>query len=256
MMSLAKFFFNRSLISERFDVFKEAWNEVLSADTIMTAADFEKFWDWLKWVVSTEGVTENNQTKATYFESYKSFGLDKTFVFETLKEILPEINDCLNKISFRELSRSDPYGLLQLDLAAIARAFKVSTPNGFVYFFACREWFYNRIMPIFVNFARRIEIAGSSFERDMQKPSSFYSKFGVAGGEKSALGLMIEPRLSGHPTGQKTSRSKLPKIRRSKRNTRLQTTKKIRDLKSITFKRKTIAGKGLSATFMLYPPKV
>lgn len=122
----------------------------------------------------------------------------------------------------------------------------MSTPNGFVYFFACREWFYNRIMPIFVNFARRIEIAGSSFERDMQKPSSFYSKFGVAGGEKSALGLMIEPRLSGHPTGQKTSRSKLPKIRRSKRNTRLQTTKKIRDLKSITFKRKTIAGKGLT----------
>lgn len=203
----AKFFFNRSLISEHFDVFKEAWNEVLSADTKMSAVNFKKLWDWLKWVVSTEGVTENNQTKATYFESYKNFDLDKTFVFETLKEILPEINDCLNIISFGELSKSDPYGLMQLDLSAIARAFKVSTFNGFVYFFACREWFYNRIMPIFVNFARRLEIAGASFESDMQKLSSFYSKFGVAEGEKSALGLMIAPRLTGQPTGQKTSRS-------------------------------------------------
>ena len=100
MMSLAPSSFSiGSLISEHFDVFKEAWNEVLSADTKMSAADFEKLWDWLKWVVSTEGVTENNQTKATYFESYKNFDLDKTFVFETLKEILPEINDCLNIIS-------------------------------------------------------------------------------------------------------------------------------------------------------------
>jgi predicted Zn-ribbon and HTH transcriptional regulator len=203
----AKFLFNRSLINEYFSVFKKAWNEALSADTKMSANYFEKLWDWLKWVVSTEGVTENNQTKATHFESYKSFDLDKTFVFDILKEILPEISDCLTKISLRELSKSDPYGLIQLDLAAIARAFKVSTPNGWVYFFTCREWFYNRIMPIFVNFARRLEIAGPSFERDMQELSSFYSKFGVAGGEKSALGLMIEPRLAGHPTGQKTSRS-------------------------------------------------
>lgn len=203
----AKFSFNRSLINERFDFFKAAWNEVFNTDTKMTAADFENLWDWLKWVVSTEGVTENNQTKATHFESYKSLGLGKTFVFDTLREILPEVSNCLNKISFKELAKSDPYGLTQLDLAAIARAFRVSTPNGSVYFFSCREWFYNNIMPVFVNFARRLELPGPSFERDMQNLSSFYSKFGVAGGDKSAVGLMIEPRLTGRPARQKTSRS-------------------------------------------------
>lgn len=203
----AKFFFQRSLIKERFDVFKKSWNEVLNVDTKMSAENFERVWDWLKWVVSIGGVTENNQTKATHFESYKSFEFEKTFVFEILKEVLPEINDYMDKISFKELSKPDPYGLMQGNLADIARAFKVSTSNGFAYFFNCREWFYNRIMSVFVDFARRLEIAGSSFESDMQTISNFYSKVGVTGGEKSALGLMIEPRLTEQSSDQKTSRS-------------------------------------------------
>lgn len=204
----ASLLFNRSLINDHFDVFKAAWNEVLNTNTKITITDFENLWSWLKWVVSTEGVTENNQTKATNFDSYKGLGLDKTLVFDTLREILPEVRDCLNRISLRELGKPDPYGLTKANLSAIARAFKVSTPNGTAYFLTCREWFYNRIMPIFVSFARRLELAGPSFEKDMHTFSSLYSKLGVSGGGKSALGLMIEPKLSenSHPE-QKTSRS-------------------------------------------------
>ena len=149
----ASFSFNRSLIADHFDVFKAAWNEVLNTTTKMTIVDFENLWIWLKWVVSTEGVTENNQTKATNFDGYKGLGLCRTLIFGTFREILPEVSDCLNRISLTELGKSDPYGLTRASLSEISRAFKVSTPNGIAYFFTCREWFYNRIMPVFVSFA-------------------------------------------------------------------------------------------------------
>ena len=55
---------------------------------------------------------------------------------------------------------------------------------------------------------RRLELAGPSFEKDMRTFSSLYSKLGVAIGGKSALGLMIEPKLSENsPPEKKTSRS-------------------------------------------------
>jgi hypothetical protein len=203
----ASFFFNRSLIADHFDVFKAAWNEVLNTNTRMTIADFENLWLLLKWVVSTEGVTENNQTKATNFDGYKGLGLDKRLIFDTFREVLPEVSDCLNRISLRELGKSDPYGLTIASFSEIARAFKVSTPIGKAYFFTCREWFYNRIMPVFVSFARRLELAGPSFEEDVRTFSSLYSQ-GVSIGGKSALGLMIEPKRSeNNQSEQKTSRS-------------------------------------------------
>jgi hypothetical protein len=204
----SSYFFDRSLINDHFAKFKSAWNETFNTDTKMTAADFEKIWDWLKWVVSVEGITENNQTKATHFESYKSFDLDKTLVFETLKETLPDIDDFRSKIALREVVKADFYGLMQSNLSRIARTFKVRSPNGFAYYFTCREWFYNTIMPVFVNFARSLELAGPSFEKDIDTFSKFYSEAGITTGGKSAIGVMIEPKIETRTSSQyKTSRS-------------------------------------------------
>jgi hypothetical protein len=203
----ASFSFNRSLIKDHFDVFKACWNEVFGTDTKMTALDFEKLWDWLDWVVASEGITANNQTKATYFEDYVNFGLDKTLVFQTLGEVLPEAHDCLDIVSLKTLVQQDLYLRTHFDLANIARGFKMGTPKGFVYYFPCRKWFYNKIMPVLVKFTRQLQLAGPSFEKDMNTFSSFYSKRGVTIGGKSSLGYMIEPHLKEPSQKLKTSQN-------------------------------------------------
>ena len=202
----ASFTFDRSLIKERFEVFKETWNDVFHTDTRMEPSDFESLWDWLEWVISQDGVTEKNHNKATYFSDYKEFGLEKNLVFETLNDVLPETNDRLSLISLKELSNSDPKLLGYFRLADLARGFRVATSKGVVYYFPCRKWFYNKLIPVFVRFIRKLELAGGCFEKDITLLSTFYSKAGIKLGGKSALGIMIEPRLEERPEG-KTSRS-------------------------------------------------
>ncbi|MDH5460160.1 MAG: hypothetical protein OEW71_03890, partial [Candidatus Bathyarchaeota archaeon] len=171
----ASFTFDRSLIKDQFEVFKETWNEVFQTDTKMTPSDFESCWDWLEWVISQDGVTEKNQNKATYFGDYKEFGLEKNFVFKTLNEVLPKINDRLTLISLRELSNPDPNLLGYFRLAGIARGFRVVTSKGVVYYFPCRKWFYNKLIPVFVRFVRKLKLAGECFEKDITLLSTFYS---------------------------------------------------------------------------------
>jgi len=202
----ASFSFDRTQIKDHFEVFKGIWNEVFQTDTKMTASDFEKLWEWLEWVISQDGITEKNQNKATYFSDYENFGLEKSLVFETLNEVLPEVHECLNLISLKELSKPDPNLRMHFRLADIARGFKVSSFKGLVYYFPCRKWFYNKVMPVFVRFVRKLELAGQSFEKDMSTLSTFYSKVGIKLGGTSALGVTIEPRLKERQQG-KTSRS-------------------------------------------------
>jgi hypothetical protein len=202
----ASFRFNRAKIKDHFDIFKETWNEVFQTDTKMTASDFENLWDWLEWVISQDGITENNQNKATYFSDYENFGLDKELVFDTLKEILPEVQECLKLISLKELSRSDPNLRIHFRFAELARGFKILSSKGLVYYLPCRKWFYNKVIPVFIRFLRKLEYAGKSFEKDIEMLSNFYSKLGFKLGGKSALGVMIEPRLE-ESTQRLTSRS-------------------------------------------------
>jgi len=202
----ASFSFDRGNIKEHFEVFKEIWNEVFQTDTKMTVFDFQKLWDWLEWVISQDGITEQNQEKATYFNDYQSFGLKKSLVFETLNEVLPEVHEKLDLISSKELSKSDPNLTGHFRLADLARGFKVSCNKGFVYYLPCRKWFYNKLMPVFVRFVRKLKLHGQTFENDIALLSTFYSKVGIKLGGKSALGVMIEPRLEEKSQG-KTSRS-------------------------------------------------
>jgi hypothetical protein len=39
----------------------------------MKVTDFKNMFDWLKWVVSQDGITEKNQGKALYFNDYVNF---------------------------------------------------------------------------------------------------------------------------------------------------------------------------------------
>ena len=80
----ASFSFDRTQIKSHFGIFKDVWNESFQTDTEMTSSDFEKLWDWLEWVTSQDGITENNQTRATYFDDYQDLGLKKNLVFRTL----------------------------------------------------------------------------------------------------------------------------------------------------------------------------
>ena len=203
----ASFSFKRSLIKDHFDVFKICWKEVFGTDTKMTESDFEKFWDWLDWVVSSQGITADNQDHAAYFEDYASFGLAKTLVFQMLDEVLPQAQDCIDIISLKTLGKRDPYLHTHFHLAQVARGFRLASSKGLVYLFPCRKWFYNKIMPVFVKFTRQLKLPGSSFEEDMNTISSFYSNIGVTLGGKSAFGYMIEPQLSDQPQKTKTSRS-------------------------------------------------
>jgi hypothetical protein len=172
----------------------------------MTVSDFEKLWEWLEWVVSEDVITEKNQKKATYFSDYENLGLERKLVFDTLYDVLPRIEERLNLISLKELPRSDPYLRVHFKLADLARGFKLSTSEGLVYYFPCRKWFYNKLMPVFVRFVRKLELPGESFERDINTVSTFYSKVGIKLGGKSALGVMIEPSFEERRLG-KTSRS-------------------------------------------------
>ena len=203
----ASFSFKRSLVKDHFDVFKLCWKETFGTETKMKPEDFDKLWDWLDWVVSFQGITENNQNNATYFTDYVAFGLDKILVFQTLDEVLPKAQDCLDMISLKELAKPDSYSNAFFDIAQVARGFRLATSKGLVYFFPCRKWFYNKIMPVFVKFVRKLELAGSSFEEDVNTISSFYSRSGVTLGGKSAFGYMIEPQLVDDNKKAVTSRS-------------------------------------------------
>ena len=203
----ASFSFKRSLVKENFEVFKLCWKETFGNETKMSSEDFEKLWDWLDWVVSFQGITENNQNNATYFTDYVSFGLDKNLVFQTLNEVLPQAEDCLNIISLKGLAQPSSYLNTFFDMAQVARGFRLATRKGVVYFFPCRKWYYNKIMPVFLKMSRKLELAGSSFENNINKISSFYSKSGVTLGAKSTFGYMIEPRIVDEKKKAVTSRS-------------------------------------------------
>ncbi len=188
------FTFDRSKIKDHFEVFEQCWNEVFHTCTRLTAADFEKLWDWLEWVVSEDGITVENQGHATYFADYRDFDLEKDLIFEVLDEVLPEVHERLDLSSPKELSKSDPYLLEFFRLADLARGFRVLTPKGVIYYFPCRKWFYNKLTPVFIKFCRKLGISGECFEKDVHMFFNFYSKVGIKLGGKSALGIMIEPR--------------------------------------------------------------
>jgi len=202
------FSFQRSQIEDHFETFKDIWNKVFNTNTRMTITDFKKLWDWLEWVVAPDGVTERNQEKGTYFKDYKGFGLQKGLVFEVFDDVLPEVDEECDLISLSRLSKPDPRLLSYFKLANLARGFRIRSNKGKAYYFPCRKWFYNKIMPVFIRFARKLELAGQSFEEDILSLSTFYSKAGIKLGGKSTLGVMIEPRLEKRPEdGLKTSRS-------------------------------------------------
>lgn len=195
------FSFDRSLIKDNFDTFKEVWNELFQTDTNMTLDDWEKLWDWLKWVITQDGITESDQSRAIYFYDYKEFGLETELVFQVLKDVLPDIKEKLELISGKSLSRFDLNLTTLFTFANIARGFKIYTSKGYLYYFPCREWFYNKVMPVFINLARKLEQAGPSFEKDIEILSNVYSRSGIKLGGKSAFGVMIEPRTEEKPMG-------------------------------------------------------
>ena len=202
------FHFNRDDIKANFAVFRKAWFQVFNETTDMTVEDFEKLWDWLEWVVCPFGFTEANQVNATYFDDYKKFGLSKDLIFQVLNHVLPDLQTAKDIISLRNLSRTDPYMLVMASLAHIARGFKVSSSKGYIYYVPCRKWFYNKLMPAFFEFARVLELAGPSFERDIALLSSFYSKAGIRKGGLSSFGVMVEPHLKGQRRKSKVRTSR------------------------------------------------
>lgn len=187
------FHFNRSSIKENFRIFRETWDDVFNTNTRMNASDFEKLWNWLEWVVTTWGITKINWDEATYFDDFKGFGLEESLVFEVLDEILPDVGEKLDLISPKELSKSDPKLLIYFKLADLARGFRILSSKGTAYYLPCRQWFYNKIMPVFIRFARKLKLAGKSFEEDIELFSTLYSKAGIKTGGKSSFGVMIEP---------------------------------------------------------------
>lgn len=181
------------IILKNFELFKAIWNQTFHCNTAITPEDFQNFWDWLKWVVAPNGFTETNQNNATYFGDYKKFGLKKNLVFETLNQILPDLRTKQHLISTNNLSQKDPALLLLGELAHIAHGFRVLCPKERIYFVPCREWFYNAIMPVIVKFAINLKLSGPSFEKNIARIFSFYSKAGIRKGELSLLGPMVEP---------------------------------------------------------------
>lgn len=191
----SSFRFQRDTIKDHFEDFKKAWKKIFGKSTRMSPQDFEKLWDWLKWVVSPDGFTEKYTKTATWFDEYKKFGLRKDLVFEVLDQILPDLNSHQYLISTKYLTQKDPTLALSSKLARVSRGFKLPCSESWIYFAACREWFYNTIMPVFVEFARSLHLAGSLFEEDIAMISSFYSTTGLQTGSLSSFGIMIEPKI-------------------------------------------------------------
>jgi len=189
------FSFNRDLIKENFSLFIEIWNDYFKTDSMMCVEDFEKIWDWLKWVITQDGITYNDQTNAKYFDDYENFGLKKEVVFQVLNDILQDPSEKMELISRKELSQFDPNMSVLFKLADLARGFKIETSRGYVYYLTCREWFYNKLIPVFIRFLRKLEYAGPLFEKDIEMVSEIYSHSGIKLGGKSSLGIMIEPRM-------------------------------------------------------------
>lgn len=203
------FRFKRSLIKEHFHEFRSAWQKVFGKSIEMEPEDFEAIWDWLKWVVAPNGFTGQNTNNALWFDEYDKFGLKKDLVFEVFDQILPDPNSKQHLISTKNITKKDPTFLTLNELARISLAFKLPCSDGWIYFVNCREWFYNTIVPVFVEFARSLNLAGPSFEEDVAAISTFYSKVGLQAKNLSSFGLMIEPKLSEQEDHEliKTSRS-------------------------------------------------
>ncbi|MEM3697462.1 MAG: hypothetical protein QXQ94_08210 [Candidatus Bathyarchaeia archaeon] len=203
------FRFKRTTIKEHFHEFKNAWRKVFGRSTEMEPEDFEALWDWLKWVVSPDGFTEQNTNNALWFDEYKKFGLKRDMVFEVFNQILPDLSSKQHLISTKNLTKKDPTFLIVNELARISRAFKLPCSSGWIYFVNCREWFYNTIVPVFADFVRSLNLAGPSFEESVAAISSFYSKVGLQAKNLSSFGLMIEPKFPEQENHEliKTSRS-------------------------------------------------
>ncbi|MHA1834623.1 MAG: hypothetical protein ACTSV7_11630 [Candidatus Baldrarchaeia archaeon] len=203
------FRFKRATIKEHFQEFRKAWQKVFGRSIEMEPEDFEALWNWLKWVVSPEGFTERNTDNALWFNEYEKLGLKRDMVFEVFNQILPDLNSKQYVISTKNLTKKDPALLIVNELARISRAFKLPCSDGWIYFVNCREWFYNTIVPVFVEFARSLNLAGPSFEENVATMSSFYSKVGLQAKNLSSFGMMIEPKLSDQENHEliKTSRN-------------------------------------------------
>lgn len=194
--------FQRKEISKHFKEFKDAWKKVFGTDPLFDQVEFEKLWDYFKWVTCPDGLTSKNTENATFFEDYESFKMSREMVFGILNDILPDLNSRIDVISTKNLTRNDPYLRILGDLASVAHGFRLNCSAGWIYFLTCREWFYNTIMPTFVDFIKRIRLEGSSFERDIASFCAFYSKMGILTGGLSSVGLMVEP-ATGSARGKK-----------------------------------------------------
>jgi len=190
------FLFDRKLIMKKFDVFRCAWKRVFGENTNMNSDDFEKFWDLFKWVVCPDGFTVDSQDNATHFDDYKKIGLKKDLIFEVLNQILPDIRTKVDLISTRALSQRGSIFIFLGELARLAHAFKIQSSKGWVYFVSCREWFYNTVMPVFVEFTKSLHLAGQLFEENINLISSLYTKMGVKKKGLSSLGIIIEPKTN------------------------------------------------------------
>jgi hypothetical protein len=203
------FRFQINTIKDHFEDFKIAWRKTFGKSIRISPEDFEKLWDWLKWVVSPDGFTQQDTKTATWFDEYKKFGLREDLVFEVLDQILPDLNSQRYLISTKSLAQKDPALLFSSKLARISRGFKLPYSEGWIYFVTCREWFHNTIVPAFVEFVRSLNLAGPLFEEDIATISSFYSKTGLRTVGLSSFGIMFEPKIHNQKQHEpiKTSRN-------------------------------------------------
>ena len=174
------FHFQRQDVMDKFEDYKKAWLESFGKSTKMKPEDFQNFWDWLKWVVSSDGFTTKNTKNALHFDDFKQFGLSEELVFELLNQILFEPKSQLHLISNSSLVEKDPDFTILNKFARLSRAFKFKLTDDWVYFIPCREWFPNTIMPSLVKFSRDLNLAGTLFENYLKEISDYYGKSGIS----------------------------------------------------------------------------
>jgi hypothetical protein len=197
--------FDTSIIESNFESYLNIFNDYYESDLKISYEDYENINEWIKWVVSFRGITQDNYSTGIHFDSYSEFGLEKSQVFMMLEAVLINPYDKMNLVGPGPITSFTHRLSPIFQLADIARGFMIPSESSCVYYFPCREWFYNRNQPVFVKFARELGLMGDSFEADIQHFSTLYSELGMEFSEVSPMGVMFKPRL-GEKIESRTSR--------------------------------------------------
>lgn len=171
----ATFYFPKKEIENRFESFNNIWSKYFSQG-LSSKEEYFALCDFLKWIVAPLGFTRNNQSRVKYLDDFPNFNLKEDRLFSILDCLLMNIKAEFDIVSPRSLSKMDLYLEVNGKLMRLGYGYRFSSSQGQSYFLPTREWFYNKSLPVLVEFGRSLDVAGEFFEEYMVNILNLASK--------------------------------------------------------------------------------